>query len=891
MTLRAFAVALSLAVAAAILGQDSQPPKPQEQTERPDAIRKLSKRERRHRVEKLAPRHQEFAADVEPIMLPAELDMFLSLPDDAARDTFAEEFWRRRDHVNHTSGVFKDAYYRRLERAKELFNDVATDRARLFLLHGPPADVVRTNCQRILQPVEIWKYPWLPGLGRDARLMFYKPRHQADYRLWNPIGGTVAMAELLVAPDAVAQRSLQDARARDALQQSSSPYAYLNQIQLGCIEGAEITAAITQMVQARIDLLKLFEPPELNQEDVRKLLRSVIIANPTAPKLTTEASVRYPTKDGSRTDVQLMLLVPRAELSPAVAGAAEVYTIDVSGEVLRDGQLWEKYRYRFDFPAELAAEKFPIVIDRLLRPAEYVSRVKVTDANTGAEAVVEMPLVVPEIFSDETVPRSASVPRSSSGVTNTEEPRHPRNPEELTPGTIAQLKDEIVTKEPHLRIVPPSGDYVSGLQTVDTIVTGEGIKAVEFWMDGRKLAVRRTPPYSLDLDFGEVPQMRRIRAVALGEHDAPLTGDELTVNTGTDPFRVRIVSPRVAPRLTGMTRIEMDVSVPDGDELASLELYFNETRVATLYDAPFVQTIELPAKEGAAYLRAVATLKDSSVPPVEDVVIINTPSYMEELNVHLIELPTTVVVNGKPTDKLTAESFKILDEGKPVVLSKFDYVKDLPLSIGLAVDTSGSMLPRMAEAQKAGAQFFEKILRKGDKAFVVAFDKEPMMVQKWSTKLSALHAGLAKLRAEETTALYDALVYALYNFHGVRGQKALVLISDGKDTASKFTFEQALEYARRTGVPIFGIGIGIRNSDTDVRYKLDRLSRETGGNTFYIEQASELQRVYDGIQAELRSQYVLGFYPAADIKPGSKWREVTVQVSEGKVRTIKGYFP
>jgi VWFA-related protein len=517
--------------------------------------------------------------------------------------------------------------------------------------------------------------------------------------------------------------------------------------------------------------------------------------------------------------------------------------------------------------------------------------VKVTDANTGAEAVVEMPLVVPEIFGEETVPQSVSVPRSSSGVTNTEEPRHPRNSEELAIGTIAQLKNEIVSKEPRLRIIPPSGDIVSGLQTIDTLVTGEGIKAVEFWMDGRKLAVRRSPPYSLDLDFGDVPQMRRIRAVALGERDQPLTGDELAVNTGTDPFRVRIVSPRFAPRLTGTTRIEMDVSVPDGDELASLELYFNETRVATLYDAPFVQTIELPAKEGAAYLRAVATLKDSSVPSVEDVVIINTPAYMEELNVHLIELPTTVVVNGKPTDALTAESFKVLDEGKPVAISKFDYVKDLPLSIGLAIDSSGSMLHRMAEAQKAGAQFFEKILRKGDKAFVVAFDKEPLMVQKWSTKLSALHAGLAKLRAEETTALYDAIVYALYNFHGVRGQKALVLISDGKDTASKFTFDQALEYARRTGVPIFGIGIGIRNNEAEVRYKLDRLCRETGGNTFYIEQASELHRVYEGIQAELRSQYVLGFYPASDIKPGSKWREVTVQVTEGKAKTIKGYFP
>ncbi|HEU4889731.1 MAG TPA: VWA domain-containing protein [Thermoanaerobaculia bacterium] len=886
MILRAFAVALSLASAASLLGQDAPSPKSQSELERPDAIRKLSKRERRQRLEKLPERHQEFAANVEPIMLPAELDMFLSLEDDNARDTFVEEFWRRRDHVNHTSGVFKEAYFRRLERARELFQRVSSDRARLFLLHGPPADVVRTNCARLLQPIEIWKYAQLPGLGRDAMLMFYKPRHQPDYKLWSPIGGAVALADLLIAKDSVSERGPEDSRAREALMRSASPYSYISQLQLACPDSGEITAAITQMVQARIDLLKLFEPPELNAEDVRKMLRSVIISNPAAPKLTTEFSVAYPTKDGSRTDVQMMLLVPRSQLSPAEAGGTEVYTIDVTGEVLRDGELWEKYRYRFDFPAEVKAEKFPIVIDRLLRPAEYLSRVKVTDANTGAEAVVETPLNVPEIFVPETeTPSNDSLTAA----------RLAELPASLTsssvPPPVTTLKQEIVTSEPRLRIVPPTGEIVSGLQTVETIVTGDGIKGVEFWMDGRKLAIRRAPPYSLDLDFGEVPQTRRIRAVALDARDQALTGDELTVNTGTDPFRVRIVSPRIAPRLTGTTRVEMDVSVPDGDELASLELYFNETRVATLFDAPFVQTIDLPSTEGAAYLRAVATLKDSTIPPVEDVVIINTPAYMEELNVHLIELPTTVVLNGKPTDKLTAAAFKVLDEGRPVQIAKFDYVKDLPLSLGLAIDSSGSMMYRMQEAQKAGAQFFQNVMRKGDKAFVVAFDTEPQMVQKWSTKLSALHAGLAKLRAEESTALYDAIVYALYNFHGIRGQKALVLISDGKDTASKFSYEQAFEYARRAGVPIYGIGLGIKPNENDVRYKLDRICRETGGTTFYIDQARDLQRVYDDIQAELRSQYVLGFYPSADVKPGSKWREVTVRVTEGKVKTIKGYFP
>ncbi|HEV7765195.1 MAG TPA: VWA domain-containing protein [Thermoanaerobaculia bacterium] len=870
-----------MAFAASILGQDSQPPKPQQENDVPDAIRKLSKRERRNLLDKLAPRHQDFAADVEPIMLPAELDMFLSLPDDAARDTFADEFWRRRDHMNHTSGIFKDIYYRRLQAAKDLFKQVANDRGRLFLLHGPPVDVVRANCQRLLQPIEIWKYHQLPGLGHDARVLFYKPRHSNDYKMWNPLGGAMALGDLLNAsPDSMMQRGVDDRKASDELFKSASPYAYINQIQLACADGGEITMAITQMVQARVDLLKLFEPPELDQEDVRKMLRSVIIANPAAKKISTEYSVLYPSKTGSRTNVQMMLLVPRSELSPAEAGGVEVFTIDVAGEVLRDGELWEKYRYRFDFPADVKTDKFPIVIDRMLRPAEYVSRLKVTDANTGAEAVVEQPLSVPEIFTPPPV-ETPEVAEAAPAAVKTA----------ASIPTVSDLKKEIVSKTPHLRIVPPTDEIVSGLQTIETIVTGEGIKGVEFWMDGRKLAIRRSPPYALDLDFGEVPQLRRIRVVAIGEKDQPLTGDELTVNTGTDPFRVRIVSPRVAPRLTGSTRVEMDVSVPDGDELASLELFFNETRVATLFGEPYVQTIDIPATEGAAYLRAVATLKDTGVPPIEDIVIINTPAYMEELNVHLIELPTTVIINGKPSDKLSASSFKVLDEGKQVQIAKFDYVKDLPLSLGLAIDSSGSMLHRMAEAQKAGAQFFKEVMRTGDKAFIVAFDKEPMMVQRWSTKVSALHAGLAKLRAEESTALYDALVYALYNFHGVRGQKALVLISDGKDTSSRFSYDQAIEYARRTGVPIYGVGIGIKTSDADVRYKLDRLCRETGGTTYYIDQARDLQRVYDDIQAELRSQYVLGFYPAPDVKPGSKWREVTVQVNEGRAKTIKGYFP
>jgi Ca-activated chloride channel family protein len=233
----------------------------------------------------------------------------------------------------------------------------------------------------------------------------------------------------------------------------------------------------------------------------------------------------------------------------------------------------------------------------------------------------------------------------------------------------------------------------------------------------------------------------------------------------------------------------------------------------------------------------------------------------------------------------------VLDEGKPVKIAKFEHVANLPLSIGMAVDTSGSMQPRMSEAQKSGAEFFKNVLKPGDKAFLVSFDTQPQLIQKWSTRLGDLNAALSKLRAEESTALYDAIVYSLYNFLGVKGQKALVVITDGADTSSKFTYDQAVEYARRAAVPIYAIAIGMRPTDLDIKYKLAHFCTETGGNMYTIENAVQLGKIYEDIQNELRSQYVLGFYPAEGVKPGSKWREVQVQVGEGRAKTIRGYYP
>ncbi|MEA2165760.1 MAG: hypothetical protein QOK37_3887 [Thermoanaerobaculia bacterium] len=835
----------------------------------PASAVKLSRSERKERIAKLPEVYRQFLIDVEPIMQETERDTFLILESDAQRDLYITDFWRRHDLTEGMpSGTFRQVYYDRIETAKERYRSLNSDRARAYLLHGEPAELYTPHDCELLQPMELWTFRDLKGFENTARFLFYIPRNGVDYVLWQPYSMRLdAYYDLLSRKVIATTNTEEEAISRVFGIVKGTTQSHL---QMECLQADETINAMNSAHMRTLDNGKLFQPPAVDPEQVRKIFHSVVMPTAGAKPLPAQLTVAYPAKQGSRTAAELTILVPRSQLVLKEVGGTKLYSLDVVGEVLKDEQLFESYRYRFDYPADVTSEQVAVVIDRLLQPATYQARVKVADLNGTSEAIVEQKIIVPE---------DAGSPEK-------------QRKEEASAATLTAIRERIDSHTPALRILPLPDELLSGMQHIETVFEGDGSPAVEFYLDGHKVMTKRQPPYALDLDFGSVPQVHRIRALALNGKGEMIAGDETAVNTGNDPFRVRIVSPRVALKLHGPTRVEMSVKVPDGKQLEKLELFLNQTRVATLYGPPYMQVVDVPATEGIGYLRAVASLKDvAEQPPIEDVVTFNTPQFAEEVNVHLVELPTTVMRDGHPVNDLQQNAFRVFDDGKPVTVAKFEHVTNLPLSIGLAIDTSGSMQPRMAEAQKAASQFFSNMLRKGDRAFLVSFDAQPRLEQRWSPNLAEVNAGLAKLRADESTALFDAIVYSLYNFTGVRGQKALVVITDGKDTASKFTFDQAIEYARRAAVPIYGIGIGIGAAEVDVRYKFSRICSETGGNVYYIDRAEELQRIYAGIQNELRSQYLLGFYPPEGVKPGSKWREITVQVSEGKTKTLRGYYP
>jgi VWFA-related protein len=198
----------------------------------------------------------------------------------------------------------------------------------------------------------------------------------------------------------------------------------------------------------------------------------------------------------------------------------------------------------------------------------------------------------------------------------------------------------------------------------------------------------------------------------------------------------------------------------------------------------------------------------------------------------------------------------------------------------------------MAEAKRAAEEFLAAVMKPIDRTFLVGFAERPALLLPLTSDARAIATSFRELPALGSTSLHDALVYSLYQYRGIRGQKAMVLVSDGDDTSSRIGFDDALAYAQRAGVAIYTIGLNIGGASLGIRGKLEKLASETGGRTFFVSKASELSGVYGQIERELRSRYLLAFAPDPPPKEGERHAlEVKVAGGKWKARAARGYTP
>jgi VWFA-related protein len=247
---------------------------------------------------------------------------------------------------------------------------------------------------------------------------------------------------------------------------------------------------------------------------------------------------------------------------------------------------------------------------------------------------------------------------------------------------------------------------------------------------------------------------------------------------------------------------------------------------------------------------------------------------------------------------LTSDDFRVLEDNKQQNIRFFSRETNLPLRIGVLIDTSNSIRERLHFEQEAAIDFLQETLRPGkDSAFVVAFDVEPQLLQDYTDDTDKLAQSTRNLQAGGGTALYDAIFFAckqkLLFFPPPEPylRRILIIISDGLDNQSEHSREEAIAMAQRAEVTIFAISTNRSGLAERGDKVLKRMAEETGGRAFFPFEARDLEADFQEISHELRSQYSLAYVSTNDKMDGT-FRTISVEPLEKnlRVRAKNGYF-
>ena len=270
--------------------------------------------------------------------------------------------------------------------------------------------------------------------------------------------------------------------------------------------------------------------------------------------------------------------------------------------------------------------------------------------------------------------------------------------------------------------------------------------------------------------------------------------------------------------------------------------------------------------------------------------------------IEVINLNVSVTdARGRYITDLTKNDFAVFEDGVRQELSIFNH-EDIPISLVLMIDTSASMDEKLPTARAAAIRFVGT-LRPQDNAQVMQFNDRTTILQDFVADHGALDSAIGRTEAAGPTALHNALYVALKELEKQKTQalrrRAIVLLSDGEDTASLVSDDQVLDLARKTEINIYAISLRPRRMQdrnavkfSQAAHLLTALTQDTGGQVHFPNSLSELDAVYDRIAEELRTQYSLGYVSNNGRRDG-KWRRIVVRIparEDIQVRHKLGYF-
>ena len=280
------------------------------------------------------------------------------------------------------------------------------------------------------------------------------------------------------------------------------------------------------------------------------------------------------------------------------------------------------------------------------------------------------------------------------------------------------------------------------------------------------------------------------------------------------------------------------------------------------------------------------------------------PGTTFKVNVKLVNVFTTVTDSGgSPVSTLKEEDFQVFEDGKPQKIAVFRRESELPLSIVIAIDTSLSTRGDQKLELESARRFAHAILRPIDGISLFQFSEIVDQVTPFTSDLRLIDRGINHVHSGAATALYDTLYLGSDALLDRRGRKVMVVITDGGDTVSKTSYQEAVREAQQAEVILYSIIIvPIENSagrDIGGEHALIQLSRDTGGKYFYASGLEQLDAAFRKISDELRTQYLIAYYPSARLAD-SDFRRIDIKIdpstkdypnpTELQVRHRTGYY-
>jgi Ca-activated chloride channel family protein len=268
-----------------------------------------------------------------------------------------------------------------------------------------------------------------------------------------------------------------------------------------------------------------------------------------------------------------------------------------------------------------------------------------------------------------------------------------------------------------------------------------------------------------------------------------------------------------------------------------------------------------------------------------------------QVQTNLVDILASVIdSHGEPIAGLTKDQFELSEEGVPQTIERFEAETNRPLDLALMVDASASTFKDLKFESDAAAHFIQQVVRPGDRLAVFEFDEDVTELSEFSQDVPKLQAAVHRIIPGAGTSMYDAVVLgsnALRRRTPGR-RRAIVLVTDAGETTSVAKFEDARRAAIASEALLYSIVIrtlkteNLRN--TAGEHALITITDTTGGAMFILDDLNQLDSMFDQINRELRTQYLMGYYPNPMPPPGS-YRRVEVKVKTGDtVRFRKGYF-